>query len=950
MKAFFLTTAMLAMVLFPLSGTSEDSPRHPSKKELITYIHPKNKIYHKGWTDLNKNGRMDVYEDPKADIETRITDLLSQMTIEEKTCQMVTLYGYKRILEDDLPTAAWKERLWKDGIGAIDEQLNGLKPNANVWPASRHAWALNEIQRFFIEETRLGIPADFTNEGIGGVESYKSTTFPTQLGLGSAWDKELVRQVGYITGREGRLLGYTNVYAPILDVLRDQRWGRFSDNYGESPFLVAELGIQMVKGMQTDYQVASTAKHYAIHSNNKGARECRARTDPQISPREVENIHMYPYRRIIPETNMLGVMASYNDYDGQPIESSHYWLTDKLRGEFGFKGYVVSDSEAVDFVSTKHGTADDVKDAIRQSVEAGLNIRCDFQTPDSYVLPLRELVKEGKLSEQVINDRVRDILRVKFLVGLFDHPYQEDLKAADDEVNSAANNEVALRASRESIILLKNKGGLLPLDWNKVKQVAVVGPNATDTTFAHGRYSPQASTATSVLTGLQNKGREKGFSVNYAKGCDLVDPHWPESEIFEYEMTQAEKDSIRKAVDLVGQSDVAIVVLGDQARTCAEDRSRTSLDLPGRQEQLLKAVYATGKPVVLVLINGRPLTINWADKYVPAIVEAWFPGAHGGTAIAEVIGGEYNPGGKLTVTFPKTVGQIPFNFPTKPFAQSDTWGGLGLKGKQSGLNGALYPFGYGLSYTTFEYSDLKLSAHEVGQGQDITATCTIRNTGNREGDEVVQLYTRDIISSLTTYEKNLRGFERVRLKPGESKEISFTLRPRDLELLNAEQKWVVEPGDFKVMIGASSEDIRLCDIFTVTGSGWNKPVAGPQKDIETTANTGQAVPEVTDSQYSTSWTGKTGDFLEFSLKGGRDLKNTTIAIKERSADAAFEIQVSGGGETFQKVFAGKFNAAYTDATYSFKKQKAVKWRLLVTKGKVTIAEINFNDRANTILR
>lgn len=304
-----------------------------------TYRPVAKNMYHKGWIDFNKNGRKDTYENPQAPIDERIEDLLSQMTVEEKTCQMVTLYGYKRVLKDDLPTPQWKEALWKDGIGAIDEHLNGfqqwgLPPSDNpyVWPASRHAWALNEVQRFFVEGTRLGIPTDFTNEGIRGVESYIATNFPTQLGLGHTWNRDLVRKVGYITGREGRLLGYTNIYAPILDVGRDQRWGRYEEVYGESPYLVAELGVQMAQGLQQDFQVAATAKHYIAYSNNKGAREGMARVDPQMSPREVEMIHVYPWRRVISEGKLLGVMSSYNDYDGLPVQSSRYWLTTRLRG------------------------------------------------------------------------------------------------------------------------------------------------------------------------------------------------------------------------------------------------------------------------------------------------------------------------------------------------------------------------------------------------------------------------------------------------------------------------------------------------------------------------------------------------------------------------------------------------------------------------------------------
>ena len=806
MKKLIVTTLLAGGCLSILyAQTTKTTPK--------TYKPTKTEMYRKGWIDFNKNGVKDVYEDPNAPIDARIEDLLGQMTLDEKTCQMVTLYGYQRVLKDDLPTPEWKQALWKDGIGAIDEHLNGFRQwglppsdNENVWPASRHAWALNEVQRFFVEETRLGIPVDFTNEGIRGVESYRATNFPTQLGIGHTWNRSLVRRIGEITGREARMLGYTNVYAPILDVGRDQRWGRYEEVYGESPYLVAELGIEMVHGLQKDHQVAATAKHFVAYSNNKGAREGMARVDPQMSPREVEMIHVYPFRRVIQEAGLLGVMSSYNDYNGIPIQGSFYWLTTRLRGEMGFKGYVVSDSDAVEYLYTKHGTAKDMKEAVRQSVEAGLNVRCTFRSPESFVEPLRELVKEGGLSEELINDRVRDILRVKFLVGLFDAPYQTDLAGADEEVENPTNEDVALQASRESIVLLKNDKQTLPLDIDRIKTIAVCGPNADEEGYALTHYGPLAVDVTTVLEGIQAKVEGKA-EVLYTRGCDLVDAHWPESELIEYPLTDDEQAEIDRAVANARRADVAVVVLGGGQRTCGENKSRSSLDLPGRQLKLLQAVQATGKPVVLVLINGRPLSINWADKFVPAIVEAWYPGSKGGTAVADVLFGDYNPGGKLTVTFPKSVGQIPFNFPCKPSSQVDGGKNPGPDGNMSRVNGALYPFGYGLSYTTFEYSDLKISPAVITPNETVTVTLNVTNTGSRAGDEVVQLYTRDVVSSVTTYEKNLAGFERVHLQPGETKQVTFHLDRKQLELLNADMKWVVEPGEFVVMAAARG---KLC--------------------------------------------------------------------------------------------------------------------------------------------
>ena len=939
---------LIALTLL-LGGSTLLCAQKPAKTPA-TYKPVKSEMYRKGWIDFNKNGVKDVYEDPSAPLEARIENLLQQMTLDEKTCQMVTLYGYKRVLKDDLPTPEWKELLWKDGIGAIDEHLNGFQQwglppsdNAYVWPASRHAWALNEVQRFFVEDTRLGIPVDFTNEGIRGVESYRATNFPTQLGLGHTWNRELIRQVGLITGREARMLGYTNVYAPILDVGRDQRWGRYEEVYGESPYLVAELGIEMVRGLQHNHQVAATGKHFAAYSNNKGAREGMARVDPQMSPREVENIHIYPFKRVIREAGMLGVMSSYNDYDGIPVQGSYYWLTTRLRGEMGFRGYVVSDSDAVEYLYTKHGTAKDMKEAVRQSVEAGLNVRCTFRSPDSFVLPLRELVKEGGLSEEVINDRVRDILRVKFLIGLFDAPYQTDLAGADREVEKEENEAIALQASHESVVLLKNADELLPLDINSTKKIAVCGPNANEEGYALTHYGPLAVEVTTVLEGIQEKTKSKA-EVLYTKGCDLVDAHWPESEIIDYPLTDDEQAEIDKAVENARQADVAVVVLGGGQRTCGENKSRTSLDLPGRQLQLLQAIQATGKPVVLILINGRPLSINWADKFVPAILEAWYPGSKGGTALADILFGDYNPGGKLTVTFPKTVGQIPFNFPCKPSSQIDGGKNPGPTGNMSRINGALYPFGYGLSYTTFEYSDLDITPRVITPNESATVRLKVTNTGKRAGDEVVQLYIRDVLSSITTYEKNLAGFQRIHLEPGEAQELSFTIDRKHLELLDADMKWVVEPGDFVLMAGASSEDIRLNGTLTVEDYQTRAKAIEAQKPAKrVSASTNPEDAEnVLDEKINTAWQGNKGDYITFALKNGAKVDKVAIAFtRDNNLPATFEIQLSGGGGQFLTVYSGTVSEYGKLISYPFKGTTASDLRIVLNDDRVSIAKVKF---------
>lgn len=772
----------------------------------------KSDIYYKGWIDFNKNGTKDIYEDPEQPVEKRVQDLLSQMTTDEKTCQLATLYGYKRVLQDSLPTEDWKNEIWKDGIANIDEQLNGIGKGARIashliYPFSNHAEAINKTQKWFIEETRLGIPVDFSNEGIHGLNHTKATPLPAPIGIGSTWNKKLVLQAGEIVGKEAKALGYTNVYAPILDIARDPRWGRVLECYGEDPYLVSSLGVQMVKGIQR-FGVASTLKHYAVYSVPKGGRDGNARTDPHVSPREMHELYLYPFKNVIREAQPMGVMSSYNDWNGEPVSASYYFLTELLRQQFGFKGYVVSDSEAVEFVESKHHVASDYEDAVRQVAEAGMNVRTHFTPPQDYILPLRNLIRESRISIQTIDRLVSDVLRVKFELGLFDTPYVQDIKVSDRIVGADKNLNFVLDMQRQSLVLLKNDNNLLPLDKRKIRNILVTGPLAKETNYMVSRYGPQELENITVYDGIKDY-IGNNISLSYAKGCEIIDENWPESEIIHYPLTNKEKKEIDKAVSLARNSDIIIAVLGEDEERTGESRSRTSLDLPGRQQQLLESLYETGKPVVLVLINGQPLTINWANKFIPSILEAWFPNQMGGKAIAETLFGEYNPGGKLPVTFPKTTGQIQLNFPFKPGSQSGQPGegpnGIG----KTRVIGALYPFGYGLSYTNFSYSNLKVTPSRQKTQGEFKITADITNTGKREGDEVVQLYIRDKVSSVITYDSQLRGFERISLKPGETKTVEFTLKPEDLTILDKNMNWSVEPGEFEFMIGASSEDIRL---------------------------------------------------------------------------------------------------------------------------------------------
>ena len=762
-------------------------------------------IYHKGWIDFNKNGRLDPYENPALDIDVRVDDLLRQMTVDEKTCQLATLYGYRKVLTDSLPTPEWKNRVWKDGIANIDEQLNGYRSELLSWPPSAHAKAINEIQKWFIEETRLGIPVDFTNEGIYGACMTGATLFPPQVGVGSTWDRSLVAKIGEITSRQSKAVGFTNIYSPILDVARDPRWGRVIECYGEDPYLVSQMGLQQILAIQKDHQVISTPKHFAAYSIPIGGRDGQTRTDPQIAPHEMMSLLVEPFRVGFMKGEAHGTMSSYNDYDGVPVTGSYWFLTTLLRQQFGFRGYVVSDSEALEYLWSKHHVAPDYKDAVRQALEAGLNVRTTFRTPESYLVPLRELVNEGSLSMELLDSRVRDVLWVKFWLGLFDIPYIANPEEADRIYANPEYDSIARKASYESIILLRNHDNILPLKREDIKNILIAGPNADNNELSLSRYGPKKIEYSSVLEAFRAK-LGPGVNVMYSKGCDIVDPDWPESEIIPREPSDAQMADINDAVDKALRSDAVILVLGEDNNIVGESHSRTDLNLAGFQQLLLEEICSTGTPVVLVLMNGRAITVNWADRNCDAILEAWIPGKYGGEAIADIVFGDYNPGGKLTVTFPKSVGQIPMCFPFKPAAQADA---------RTTVNGVLYPFGFGLSYTSFEYSNLVITPGQQMQSGEVEVALDIRNSGHIAGDEIVQLYIRDEVSSVISFVKELRGFERIHLEPGESRTVHFKLTPEELQMLDRNMNRVVEPGWFTVMVGSSSEDIRLEGRFEI---------------------------------------------------------------------------------------------------------------------------------------
>lgn len=782
-----------------LAASRADFPKRPG-------------IYRNGWIDLNKNGVKDPYEDPTLPKERRIQDLLARMTLEEKTCQLASVYGFAIVMKTPFPEASWRSEVWKDGIGQVVQHLLGREETDLGWPASNLARNANELQRFFVEHTRLGIPALMGAEGIKGIEAKASTCFPVPQALGATWNPALVKRAAEVMGRETRLLGLNNLWCPILDVARDARWGRFEESLSEDPWLASRLGVAMVQGIQGQ-GVLATAKHFGPYGYVKGGREGDARTDPRATPREMEEISFAPWKAAIREGGLMNAMVCYADYDGVPIHASEELLQGRLRRDWGLKGYLISDADGMERLATIFGTARDAEDAYRQCVNAGMDLWLSFEHPKSYVESLRNLVRSRKISAETLDRRVAEVLYPKFAAGLFDHPYAPEDPAADAVVGGAAHRAVELEVDRQSLVLLKNEKNTLPLDRKRLKKLAVIGPVADDRNLALKRYGPYGTAVTTILGGLRDTAGPD-LQVMFAKGCALVPKGWPENERYSQPPSPEEQRGIDEAVALGRQCDAIVVAVGDSGwTTSGESRSRTSLDLPGRQEDLVRALHATGKPVIVVLCAGRPATINWIQEHVPAILLAHQPGASGGEAVAEALFGDFNPGGKLNATYLRSVGQLPLAFPTKPNGNNERLGAW-----SAGLVGPLYPFGHGLSYTTFTYDSLKVETLSGALGPLARVSFNVRNAGTREGDEIVQLYTRQRLASVTTYEKRLGGFQRLRLKAGESRHLTLDLSRESLEILDRHMAWTVEAGEYKVMVGASSEDLRLEGQFTLGAS------------------------------------------------------------------------------------------------------------------------------------
>lgn len=720
------------------------------------------------------NNKKYPYQNANVPIEERVTDLLGRMSVDEKISQMDMYWGKQVATMDGHDGASYSDEKVSASLGTI-----GVGSIHDFYPLS--AELSNQIQKYAVEKTRLGIPVLFIEEGLHGYCGKGSTTVPIPLQLGCAWDTSLVRKVGRIIGTETRAHGVHMILGPMLDLARDPRWGRVEETYGEDPFLAAANGVAMVKGMQGKSldqpdAVVAEPKHFAVHSVPEGG----SNIGPIfVGEREARSNFMLTFEKAVREGGAKGIMAAYHELDGIPCVSNKWLLRDVLRKEWGFNGFVLSDLGAIRMTVNSHHTAKDTIDAMVQTIKAGLNMQFYDFAHESFRKSIHEALDNKQLNEEELNGAVRDILRVKFMLGLFDNPYT-DAALVSKVFHTDESQAVALEAAQKSIVLLKNEHSVLPLK-KSLSRIAVIG-ELSESTYPGGYAGPDEQ-AVSILDGLKQRiGSDQ--AISYEKG---------------YTYEKDATASVAKAVDLARRSDVAIVVIGESLKIVGEGKDRSEITLENNQLELIKAIQATGKPVVAVLFNGRPLAINWVSENVSAIVETWFSGEKSGLAIADVLLGNVNPSGKLAVTFPRSVGQVPYFYNHKPSSKHNY---VDLP------NTPLYPFGFGLSYTTFEYSAMQVSPETITPDGNATVTVLIKNTGNVEGTEVVQLYVRDEVGSVTTPVMSLKGFQRVSLKPGESKELAFNIGFEALSLWNRDMKQVVEPGDFNIMIGSSSADIR----------------------------------------------------------------------------------------------------------------------------------------------
>ncbi|MCS7119791.1 MAG: glycoside hydrolase family 3 N-terminal domain-containing protein [Nitrososphaerota archaeon] len=745
-----------------------------------------------------------------ATVEERVNDLLAKMSLEEKIGQLKAKWLHRdiqkqifsllepapahkkdRIAElffsvfrdrevSDPVISAYVRKHWKDLL-RNERNVGMLSLILRSFPPREAAELHNEIQSFLIENTRLKIPIIIHDEGLHGCMATGCTIFPQSIGLASTWNPELMEKVGAAIGRETRAHGIHHLLSPTINIARDPRCGRTEETYGEDPYLTSTMAVAFIRGVQSE-GVICTPKHFAANFVGDGGRD----SNPiHFSERILREVYFPAFEESVRKGGAMSIMAAYNSIDGVPCSCNRWLLTEILRKEWGFKGFVVSDYWSVTHVMTKHGVAGTKKDAAEKCLKAGL----DVELPESDCYEhLLDLVREGKITEEEINEAVRRVLRAKFWLGLFENPFI-DCDLAEKVCNSEEHRKLALEAARQSIVLLKNDG-ILPLT-KELKSIAVLGPNAA--VMRLGGYSGYGVKTVSPLEGIRNELRDSAI-INYAEGCDLI---------------SMSKEGFKEAIRAAKNSEAAIICVGNSVpETEGEQRDRCNLDLPGVQEDLIKEVSELGVPTIVVLINGSAITMTkWLD-HVDAVIEAWYPGEEGGNAIAEVIFGDYNPGGRLPITFPKFVGQLPLYYNSKPTGRVYDY--VDLRGTQY-----LFPFGYGLSYAQFEYSNLRITPDKINPKETVRIRVDVKNIGACKGDEVVQLYLRDTLASVARPLKELRGFKRISLQPGEQETVEFTIGFKEISFYDEKMNLVVEPGTYEVMVGASSEDIRLKGSFTV---------------------------------------------------------------------------------------------------------------------------------------
>jgi beta-glucosidase len=755
------------------------------------------------------------YRNPHLAIEDRVADLLSRMTLEEKIEQIAPPRDRQVSIID--PTGTFTDETARQLLS------RWWDPNLEFTPR-KAAVLRNAIQRYTKEKTRLGVPQLFMGEALHGFMEYGSTSFPQAIGLASTWDPALVKQVFTAASDEAGASGAGQVFSPVLDLARDPRWGRTEETYGEDPYLVSRMAVAAVTGLQGDeffigrHHVIATMKHFAVHGQPEGG----TNTAPgNYSERIIRENFLVPFQVAVQEGHVGSVMASYNEIDGIPAHINH-WLLDKvLRQEWGFNGFIISDGEGLQMLVNTHHVAATKADAARLAIAAGV----DYDLSDGSVYrTLLDQVKRGVVPQSELDAAVSHMLAAKFRVGLFENPYV-DADAAEKITNSPEHRAIALKAAQKTIVLLKNDKNTLPLDLNKLKTIAVIGPNADGLHL--GGYSRNPLHGVSILQGIQDRVGSKA-KVVFAEGCRFTnksqDWHGWFDDNVELIDPATQADKIKEAVDLAKKSDVAILVVGENESTNREAWSeqhrgdRDSLDLLGAQNELVKQVVETGTPTVVFLINGRPLSINYIAEKVPSIIEGWYLGQEGGTAAANVLFGDVNPGGKLPITFPHSVGDLPDFYNHKPSAN---------RSYAFSTREPLFPFGYGLSYTTFKFENLRIEPAEILPGGSAKVSFDVINTGSREGDEVPQMYIHQKIASVTRPVKELKAFQRITLKPGEKRGLTFTITPESLSMLDTDMHKVVEPGDFEILVGPSSTQTTTLNLKVRGADGEGGMSIGP---------------------------------------------------------------------------------------------------------------------------